>query len=478
MELPQNTSPNAILYTLRELGRRAGASPSSIARWRVSFSSDGVRLFPNPASQACIYFTCDLTKPSRFFALRNRPASRYEWMDSSNPALRTRVRDFVVLFEDRHASGAPLFRRIDSENIACEGDILTCSLWTLARFEEVQEPRVTDEHGRFPAAASAAFAAACLDRPIVDEYALALQDVLAQLMPGWKPQERRFSIKLSHDVDLAGVPFKIKTTLGHLYPRTIPKAFLQDVLAFAGLSRPAYLEAVLETARISQRRGFASAFYWQAAPPTQWDAGYAPEHPRIRRVIETLITSHCEIGIHPGYYTFGSQPKLEREIGRLRSIVGDAAMGGRQHYLRWSPETWKTWEACGLAYDSSVGFADAMGFRAGTCIPYHPWLFDEDREAALLEIPLIVMDCTPVRYMSLSIERALESIRELVERCKAVQGVFTLLWHNASVIERPYAALYPKILDLIGSAPSYEWRDDAATLSVPFVSTLATEATP
>jgi hypothetical protein len=457
----RNTHRNAIAYTLRELGRRAGASGEFLAHWRVNVEESSVTLRPSADSDASVVFPYDPAKSVRFSALRTAPAVRYGWMATSGEDLRSRVADFAVLFEDAPQKSSALFTRTGPQAFRCEADILTSALWTLGRFEELQ-PHTADEHGRFPADACAAFKAGCLERPIVDEYGLALQDVLTHLLPAWKPVKREFRVKLSHDIDLTGLPFRFTTTVGHVYPRRIPQAFLRDLLALGNAALPAYLEAIVRTARISQSRGLQSAFYWQTTAPSSWDAGYDIEDTRIRNVIERLTAHGFEMGLHPGYSTFGSLERLQEEVARIRRVIGEGPIGGRQHYLRWRPATWKAWEDAGLAYDSTVGFADAMGFRAGTCIPYRPWLFDEERESRILEIPLVVMDCTPVRYMNLDDAETLRRIDRLIRRCKAVGGVFTLLWHNASVIERPYAKMYPRILDKL-AAPSYDWRSDAAS---------------
>src|SRR3984957_20968903 len=110
-------------------------------------------------------------------------------------------------------------------------------------------------------------------------------------------------------------------------------------------------------------------------------------------------------------------------------------MGGRQHYLRWSPHSWIDWENCGLAYDSSVGYAEQIGFKAGTCVPYRPWLFPLNRQADLIEIPLLVMDRTLLEYMTLTKRQATQSIHTVVERCGMVGGVFTILWHNDAFLK-------------------------------------------
>ncbi|HTU71433.1 MAG TPA: polysaccharide deacetylase family protein [Candidatus Baltobacteraceae bacterium] len=449
------TSVNALLYALRELGRRAGAGAREVRRWRVAVEADRTVLFPDPNSQRRIVFPVDRSKPERIGALCAHEPSRYE-------------PDIVVPFEERTAGG-PLFVACAPDEIECRGDILTATLWTLARVEE-RGAGTLDEHGRFRAAASIAARCECLERPIVDEYGLAFGQALTALMPGWKPAPRCLRVKLSHDIDRIGYPRRLRSTGALLLRyRNLP-AFVRELISFTGAARPAYLEAVLQTAAISAQRRLDSAFYFKAAlRTTQWDTGYDLLQPPIRRVIEHLVEGGCEIGLHPGYDTFHSQTMLDAEVSHLRGLVGGVPIGGRQHYLRWDCSTWLAWERAGLAYDSTLGYAEAMGFRAGTSIPYHPWSIEEDRELALLEVPLIVMDCTPIDYMRLEPERALARISAIVERTAAVGGVFTLLWHNASVIEPPYAKLYPRILDLLGAAQNYDWRSEGELPPLPLL---------
>jgi hypothetical protein len=460
-------SRQATLYVVRELGRRAGAAPDWIAKWRVGFQDNFVTLYPLPDSQARLLFPYDPSKSAHLSELLKSPPSRYFWMDDPGTAAMETVRDFVVPFESS-GGNIPLFASKGEDTIECQGDILSAALWTMARVEE-SVPGPGDAHGRFPASESVALRFGYLDRPIVDEYALAFRQALSSLVPGWSPPARLLRLKLSHDIDLVGLPRNLRSTVAHLYPRGIPRAFLRDVLSFSGVGYPAYLQAVLETAQVSREGGYDSAFYWKASGRTPWDSGYDAEHPQVREVIDRLALEGFELGVHPAYGTFGEPHQLEAEVDRLRRVVGSGAIGGRQHFLRWRPSTWSTWERAGLAYDSSVGFADAMGFRAGTAVPYHPWLFEEDRESALIEIPLVVMDCTPVEYMHLGARETLAAIAALVRRCEGVGGVFTLLWHNSSVIEHPYKSLYPRILSLLPSCAHYDWRADVSILPTPRV---------
>ncbi len=445
-------SDGAILYAVRELGRRAGASSAEISRWRVEFGERNVSLFPNPDSLARVEFPFDRSKAPRFDELWQRPAERYE--------------GYVVPFEEKEARG-PLFDCSETAVVRVRGDILAATLWLLSRREEYDHVTL-DEHGRSLGLHSAAYRDGYLDRPIVDEYGVGLGRSFQHLLPSWAPVLHQLRVKLSHDMDQVGVPRHWRTTLGHLYPRRLPWLFVRDVYSAIGIGPPAYLQAAYDLATTSQCGRFHSAFYWKAsARKTDWDTGYDINHPAVRRTIEDLTARGCEMGLHPAYDTFGSAQRLDEELTKLRQIVGDGPIGGRTHYLLWNPDTWLAWEKAGLAYDSTLGYHDQIGFRTGTSIPYHPWSLKQDRELALLEIPLIVMDCTPIAYMKLGSAETLVRIGKLARTCRDVGGVFTLLWHNYATLETQYASLYPQILNILEEHTSYDFNEDLCPWPVP-----------
>ena len=211
----------------------------------------------------------------------------------------------------------------------------------------------------------------------------------------------------------------------------------------------------------SLERGLDSAVYWKGSPAGPLDTGYDPRHPQVQEVVRWLERNNVENGVHPGYETFHSRTRLQQDLDVLGQALGEQSRGGRQHYLRWSPQTWEDWEQCGLAYDSTVGYAERVGFRAGTCFPYRPWLLWLNRQAKLIEIPLVVMDCVLPYNMALSPQESLEVIRDCVKRCRCVGGVFTLLWHNGSLIEPIYGDTYEKVLDELAGEGRFDWQSPA-----------------
>jgi uncharacterized protein DUF7033 len=298
-----------------------------------------------------------------------------------------------------------------------------------------------------------------LDRPIVDEYGLAIEQALTHLLPGWQARSRKLRVKLSHDIDTVGLPFRLRSALAHTVRGHRPSATARDLMGRLVGLRPIHLELVQTIAQLSLDRGLDSAIYWKASPPGPLDSGYDPRRREIQEVVRWLEQKEVENGVHPGYETFLSLDRLQQELYVLRQALAKRWLGGRQHYLRWSPQTWAHWEECELAYDSTLGYAERFGFRAGTCLPYRPWLLWLNREAKLIEIPLIVMECALAYNMGLNPRQSHEVIRDAIGRCRCVGGVFTLLWHNNSLIDPIYGDTYEKVLDALAGEGRFDWKN-------------------
>jgi hypothetical protein len=453
----QSITPEARQYAVQELGLRAGVDLELLNHWRVEAGQEETVVYPTPDNAKRLVFpnTSRTLHNGHFFTMRA------SWMSQAHSPLRDQIPEFVIPFcpKDRVNNGGPLFIRNGSDEIRCSTDLLASIVYSLSRAEEVAgKPR--DSHDRFPAAESVATKEGFLDRPIVDEYGFALAEALHQMLPGWTPQSRRFRVKVTHDIDLTGMPFNVRSAVGHFLKRRKPMAAAWDVLSVVAEVQPAYLRSVHEVVRLARSHGLHSATYWKASAHTDYDSGYDPRQPRISKVIQSLGESGVELGVHPGYYTYRSLEELGKEVDCLKRIFGKTKLGGRQHYLRWHPESWVDWEKWGLSYDSSVGFAEAPGFRAGTSLPYRPWIIQKNRQANLLEIPLILMDVTLCDYMKVSPGSGYEIAAKIISRCKLVGGVFTFLWHNSTLLDPRYGNLYQQLLKKLDHSANYEWEND------------------
>jgi len=443
------------------LSRRAGVASEFLQRWSVAFSPQGDSLViqPQPGAAGQIRF------PLACSELQMDRVVRKTWYGDPPAEFRGLVPDFILPFCTRESTaGQPLFTVEGPQQFSCTEDILASIVLTLSCFEEIGSP-ARDTHERFPASASMAFRHNYLDRPIVDEYGLALQQILRIVMPGWQPAPRSLRVKITHDVDRIGIPFSLKSAIGHLVRRHAPLLCLRDFLSLGTGVEPAFLKQVRDVCQLPMERNVHSTVYWMASMPGAFDSGYDLADARIARVMRWARDQGIEMGVHPGYDTFLAPALLQEQVQRCRKALQSNGIGGRQHYLRWCPETWLHWEQCGLLYDSSVGFVQRAGFRAGTCVPYLPWLWEENRPADLLEIPLVVMDGTLLSPDCMALEpgQVQGVVESLRQHCAAVGGVFTLLWHNTS-LGPPFGGHYPRILDALTGNADYDWRADLKQL--------------
>lgn len=449
----------ARLYSLWELSRRAGITRDQFEAWKVDSYPDHDVVWIDWGRKKRIDFP--VSPPEFWNKLSSRP---FEvgfacWMFPPSLTIADAIPNFVVPFSAGPVAGQPLFRAVNSSHVTCSTDLLSSILLTLSRYEEVVCD-LRDNHSRFPAAASLAAEHGFVDRPIIDEYGFGFEQAVSYLLPAWTAPPRELRVKLSHDIDQVGFPFRIRPVVGHALVRRKPMAAFRDLFSALGGCEPSYLNCLRTICRLSLDRGLDSALYWKSPPYTNYDSGYSLSDRKIQAVIQWAREKGIEMGAHPGYYTYGSVERLREQFEYVRRAVGNTLIGGRQHYLRWSPETWEQWEECGFAYDSTVGYADRIGFRAGTCIPYKPWLLGPAREANLLEIPLTVMDATLSHYMGLRTEQQLERIMRVVAKCRLVGGVFTLLWHNTSLMDPSYGDTYMILVDSLAGTKRFAWEDE------------------
>jgi hypothetical protein len=343
-------------------------------------------------------------------------------------------------------------------------DILGLAYWMLLRMEEIGRTDL-DEHQRFPARASHAYKNDYLERPIVDEWLIILGQVIKRVWPEIQLSQHKFRVKVSHDVDRP-------SRYGFRSTKALIRAMAGDVLKYHNLRGALIAPWVRLATRqrlhpadpfntfdwlmdVSEKNGLTSAFFFICGrtDPSK-DADYEPDHPAIRHLMRRIRQRGHEIGLHPSFNTFQSPELLKKEADRLRRIcteegIEQSEWGGRMHYLRWEhPTTLRAWAAAGMTYDSTLGYADMPGFRCGTCHEYAAFDPLVQEPLGLRLRPLVVMEGTVFssKYLGLDTEEAEAKFLKLKDRCRAVGGWYTVLWHNSEFVMHGMQNLYSRIL--------------------------------
>jgi Family of unknown function (DUF7033) len=333
-------------------------------------------------------------------------------------------------------------------------DVVASAFWHLSRWEERPgSPR--DRHGRFPGSA----ALADPEHPAVDALAERFRDAL-----GAAPADRPFTVALTHDIDvplrwssrraLAGAAARARAaaTAG----RSSELAAELRGLAAAPIHHLRGSDPNWSFARIHELerlRGARSTHFVLAGHTHPADG---PDYDRARSaVVAQVLGQGDELALHPSYEASARPQLLDEQRARLEALAGAPVRGVRFHYLRHDTHrTLPLLAARGFAYDSSQGYADRPGLRAGFSHPYRPYDLAADRPLDLVELPLAVMDATlaEARYLHLDAGAGFERAAALLERVAAARGTVALLWHNDRfdrASARGWDAAYERLLDWV-----------------------------
>jgi len=160
---------------------------------------------------------------------------------------------------------------------------------------------------------------------------------------------------------------------------------------------------------------------------------------RFRELIQRMA-GRVEVGIHPGYHDNESERHTRIELTRLQEIVGRPVTISRQHFLKMSmPETYRALHSMGIQADYTMGFAQTVGYRAGTSRPFFWYDYERDEKTELLIVPFWGMDTVIVRHMGWQPSDAMEHMEQAMQEVAGL-GDWRMIWHNETVSdEREWA---------------------------------------
>lgn len=342
-------------------------------------------------------------------------------------------------------------------------DLIGLFFWMLARVEEIGRTDL-DGHSRFPAKSSHAFKHNYLDRPVVDEWLEILGQVILRQWPNLKLKQNHANIFVSHDVDHPSrftfcprIIF-LRRLLGDLFKyrkfESLLKAPLARMLSskkISNLDRWNTFDWLMDQ---TEKNGLQGNFFFQTGISSgSKDCHYKIDSKQIQKLVLRINERGHGVGFHPSYESsfdeskFNQEASLFFEICKNKLKLRQNEWGGRMHYLRCKvPQTSRFWENNNFTYESSLGYADAPGFRCGTCREYKAFDATESIELNLVIKPLIVMECSIFDENNRSIRIANTHLFKIKERCFKVNGTFNILWHNNFFEKKVYKKIFETVI--------------------------------
>ena len=163
----------------------------------------------------------------------------------------------------------------------------------------------------------------------------------------------------------------------------------------------------------------------------------------ISDAVRRLTTAGCEVGLH-GIDAWIDSSRGREEVSEIRHLTGASGIGVRMHWLYFNQQSPPVLETAGAAYDSTIGYNETVGYRAGTTQVYKP--LDSNQ---LLELPLHAMDTALFypSYLDLSRSQARTLLHEMADNAARFGGTLTINWHDRSIApERLWGASYRDLI--------------------------------
>ena len=248
--------------------------------------------------------------------------------------------------------------------------------------------------------------------------ALMRQWIVAAGIPLWEippvPPGHQFLACLTHDVDFLGIRrHRLDRTLAGFLLRASRRqparahpwpSLAADSYSGTGprccrsrSSTPACCRTSGSRSIVTSRRTASSARH------SSWSrSGIGPAEGSMARAIrggassmrpwrqgrgwQELRSLDFEVGVH-GIDAWSDLAAATDELREVARLTGQAELGVRMHWLYFDASSFATLDHAGFVYDASIGYNDAVGFRAGTTQVFRPLSAER-----LLELPLHIQD--------------------------------------------------------------------------------------
>jgi len=333
--------------------------------------------------------------------------------------------------------GVPCFFQA-GETSSIPFDIFAASFYLISRYEEYL-PHVKDMHERFPVEESIAYKNGFLEKPVIDIWALKFLEQLKNKFPNYEYSNREFKLISTIDVDTA-FAYKHKgivRTVGGFFNDFVHFRFLNiwnRLLTLLNFKKD-HFNTFQELLKIKKEYSVTTLFFFLIGDYTTFDKNISSANSKFKSLIKS-VADYAKIGLQPSYFSFKNVDKLKKEKLRLENIINTPIRFSRQHFLRLSiPETYQHLIDIDIEEDYTMGYANAVGFRASTCTPFYFYDLDFEIQTPLKIFSFAIMDISLKENMQLTNEESFVKIQKLKQEVKNVNGTFISLFHNQTLSE-------------------------------------------
>lgn len=306
--------------------------------------------------------------------------------------------------------------------------------WILSRYEEYQNPFLSDLHGRFPSNENTLVKQSLHQIPIIEKWVadLALIMEAGGLQVKLLPPRRSFSFDLDNPTAfLYKGPVRQMLAAARDLMVGNPGQCITRFLVLAGLRKDPYDNMLQIGEIVNKSKLIPDLFVW-IGDYGPHDKGLPHTSEFFRKLVSKLRTQFS-IGLHPSYASFGNIEQIKKEKSRLEELTGSEIKKNRFHFLRFRvSESYQILLDLGFQEDHSMGFSDRMGYRAGTGLPFYWYDLNAEESTTLLILPFNLMDSTAHFHLKISAEEFFGILKQ-----QSGKGDFNASFHAVFHNEHP-----------------------------------------
>ncbi|MDO9576661.1 MAG: hypothetical protein Q7J16_02120 [Candidatus Cloacimonadales bacterium] len=347
--------------------------------------------------------------------------------------------------------------RYTSNSIRLRKDIISSAFYFLSCWQEYASSAEISPQSQYDYYKSFQYSFGFTDIPPVDRYCEILANMLKKAFPEFVfssiwPEGKKYAISLSHNVEfwnvwtenfIAKITQEKNNPFHESYWQVFWKAIIHKYSRKIFKDPAKLIKLIIRREKIL--KASSSFFLLTKSDFPDERRNYFKNEQYFKQIVQLLKDGSVNL---QGSKEAGFQYHFLPE--ELQKLEGFSANGFRVRYLNFNYQNlFSVLEQGAIKYDSSVGFDEKIGFRAGISYPFQPYNLKEDRPFNILEIPLIAMDLAMQKQVDFNYRKAKRKFAQLLDKSKKHRSHFSVCWHThlSDPIDYPgWSKLYWQIL--------------------------------
>ncbi|MCK4957625.1 MAG: hypothetical protein KAS49_08310 [Candidatus Cloacimonetes bacterium] len=316
-------------------------------------------------------------------------------------------------------------------------DIISSAFYFLSCWQEYASEKLIEPSNFFQHSASLQYIHGFTEIPVVDRYCEILQGMLVNILSDyvvdniWE-NNNNFALSLSHNIDywkywtdehIEALRARKDKFFSKKNLFKIIRLFIQKI-GMKWFDTTLILRLVI---RHEKNIKAASSFFiltHDQFPDKRMN--YFSDDASKKQLVQILKDTSINLqGTKEAGY---QEDHLRSELEKMSDF---SAKGFRVRYLNFNYQNLFTvLEKEKIEFDSSMGFYEAIGFRAGISYPFYPFNIAENRSFNVLEIPVVVTDRSLFKLTNGDVRKAKRKVFDLLKSAEKHHSHISIIWHN------------------------------------------------